>query len=60
MLKDYSSGQDLIVSEDIGLNTIYRNDFYRKTKGVKRNKSVLHLRALKMYDRIGDNVCVIL
>ena len=60
MLKDYSYGQDLIVLEDIGLNTIYRNDFYRKTKGVKKKQKCTAFAWVEMYDLIGDNVCVIL
>ena len=60
MLKDYSYGQDLIVLEDIGLNTIYRNDFYRKTKGVKKKQKCTPFACVAMYDRIGDNFCVIL
>ena len=36
MLKDYSHGQALIVLEGIGMIAIYRNDFYRKTKGEQK------------------------
>ena len=60
MSKDYLRGQALIALQCICLIYIHRNDFYRKTKRKTETKNSLILRDSTMYDRVGDNVCVIL